>query len=88
MKRDDLMLLAVIAAVLAFLRRKVEWGTGWVWPVPDALTFDGRRSGSARAAATPSMSQDPVAALQACAGAGLTAFAIDARLQTMPQISG
>ncbi len=52
------------------------------------LTFDGRRSGSARAAATPSMSQDPVAALQACAGAGLTAFAIDARLQTMPQISG
>lgn len=52
------------------------------------LTFDGRRSGAARTAATPSTSQDPVAALQACAGAGVTAFAIDGRLQTTPQISG
>lgn len=28
------MLVAIIAAVLAFLRRKVNWGSGWVWPMP------------------------------------------------------
>lgn len=37
------MFVVAAAAVLAFLRRRVEWGTGWVWPVPDALTHDGRQ---------------------------------------------
>lgn len=37
------MVVASVVAALAFLRRKVEWGTGWVWPVPGALTFDGKR---------------------------------------------
>lgn len=34
------MLFAALAA-LAFLRRKVDWGTGWVWPVPNIRTPDG-----------------------------------------------
>lgn len=33
------MLFAALAA-LAFLRRKVDWGTGWVWPVPNLRTPD------------------------------------------------
>lgn len=36
------MLFAAIAAALAFLRRKVDWGTGWVWPVPNLRTADGK----------------------------------------------
>jgi hypothetical protein len=52
------------------------------------LTFEGARSGSARAPATPSTTQDPIAALQACAGPGVAAFDIDARLQTTPQMTG
>lgn len=29
-----MLILGIVAAVLAFLRRKVEWGAGWVWPMP------------------------------------------------------
>lgn len=28
------MFVAFFLIALAFLRRKVEWGTGWVWPMP------------------------------------------------------
>ncbi len=28
------MLLALIVGAIALLRRRVEWGAGWVWPVP------------------------------------------------------
>lgn len=34
-------MLALLLATLAFLRRKVEWGTGWMWPVPTLRTKDG-----------------------------------------------
>jgi murein DD-endopeptidase MepM/ murein hydrolase activator NlpD len=40
-RKDDIMLFALIIGVLAFLRRKVEWGTGWMWPVPTLRTRDG-----------------------------------------------
>jgi murein DD-endopeptidase MepM/ murein hydrolase activator NlpD len=41
MRKDDWIMLAALAALLAFLRRKVDWGTGWVWPVPELKTSDG-----------------------------------------------
>lgn len=34
-------MLLLLFGLLAFLRRKVEWGTGWVWPVPSIRTRDG-----------------------------------------------
>jgi hypothetical protein len=40
-KDDTLMLLALLVGALAFLRRKVEWGTGWMWPVPSFQAKDG-----------------------------------------------
>lgn len=36
------MLLAV-GAVVAFLRRRVTWPVGWMWPVPSLKTKDGAR---------------------------------------------
>ncbi len=35
------MLLALLLGVIAFLRRRVDWGTGWMWPVPTLRTKDG-----------------------------------------------
>jgi murein DD-endopeptidase MepM/ murein hydrolase activator NlpD len=35
------MFLLLLVGVLAFLRRRVEWGAGWVWPVPTLQTKDG-----------------------------------------------
>lgn len=37
------MLLIGGAALLALIRRRVDFGTGWVWPVPPMRTKDGRR---------------------------------------------
>ncbi len=34
-------MLALLVAAIAFLRRRIDWGTGWVWPVPNLLTKDG-----------------------------------------------
>jgi hypothetical protein len=53
-----------------------------------ALTLSGARSGTAIGLVTPASSQDPLAAVQACAGAGLDRFELDARLQTGGRISG
>lgn len=36
------MMLAALVGVLAFLRRKIEWGTGWMFPVPSYKAPDGR----------------------------------------------
>lgn len=36
-----MFLVVVAAATLAFLRRRVEWGAGWVWPVPSFRAKDG-----------------------------------------------
>lgn len=36
-------MLAFAFATLASLRRKVEWGSGWMWPVPTLKTADGIR---------------------------------------------
>jgi hypothetical protein len=52
------------------------------------LTLSGARSGTAIGLVTPASSQDPLAAVQACAGAGLDRFELDARLQTGGRISG
>jgi hypothetical protein len=52
------------------------------------LTLSGASSGTAVGSVTPASSQDPLAAVQACAGAGLDRFELDARLQTTPRISG
>jgi hypothetical protein len=41
MKREDKIMLVVIGA-LALLRRRIDWGTGWVWPVPPMRAKDGR----------------------------------------------
>lgn len=35
------MLLALLVGLLAFLRRRVEWGAGWMWPLPNLRTKDG-----------------------------------------------
>ncbi len=35
------MLFGLIIAALAFLRRRIEWGTGWMWPVPTLRLKDG-----------------------------------------------
>lgn len=40
MKKDDAIMLAIVALVV-LLRRKIEWGTGWVWPVP-SMKWRGR----------------------------------------------
>jgi hypothetical protein len=52
------------------------------------IQFTGRRSGGAWMAVTPSQSSDPVAALQACSGAGLSEFDLDGQFQTNGAISG
>ena len=52
------------------------------------LTLSGARSGTAIGLVTPAASQDPIAAVQACAAAGLDRFELDARLQTAGSISG
>ena len=51
-------------------------------------TATGARSGSVRGVATPAPSQDPAAAVQQCAGAGLKRFQIDIHAVTAPSISG
>lgn len=40
-KEEDIMLLVLVVGAVAFLRRRVTWGTGWVWPVPTLRTKDG-----------------------------------------------
>lgn len=37
------MLFALLIGALAFLKRTVNWGTGWMWPVPTLQTKDGAR---------------------------------------------
>jgi hypothetical protein len=46
------------------------------------IELRGRNGGEAWMAVTPSQSSDPVAAVQACNGAGLDHFDLDAHLQT------
>lgn len=36
-----MLVIALLVGIIAFLRRRVEWGTGWMWPVPNLLTKDG-----------------------------------------------
>jgi hypothetical protein len=52
------------------------------------LTLTGARSGSANGVAHPSQSEDAVADAQACNGAGLEQFNVDAEMTTTPTISG
>jgi hypothetical protein len=52
------------------------------------LELTGARSGSAEALAHPSASQDPAAAVAACAGSGLEQFLFDAHMQTLEPLSG
>lgn len=35
------MLFALLLGALAFLQRRIAWGTGWVWPVPSYKSKDG-----------------------------------------------
>lgn len=48
----------------------------------------GRRGGDAWMPVTPSKDSDPVAAVQACAGGGLSSFALDAHMQTVGAMRG
>jgi hypothetical protein len=48
----------------------------------------GKRGGEAWMAVTPSPSADPLAAVQACNGAGLEQFDLDAHLQTVGMLRG
>lgn len=41
MKERDWLVLIIAALTLSFLRRKIDWGTGWVWPVP-SMRMGGR----------------------------------------------
>jgi len=52
------------------------------------IRFDGKTSGGSWMVITPSPSSDPVAAVQACGGAGLQEFDLDAHMQTDEPITG
>jgi hypothetical protein len=52
------------------------------------IRLTGKAGGEAWMPVTPSQSSDPVAAVQACNGAGLDHFDLDAHMQTMGAISG
>jgi hypothetical protein len=52
------------------------------------IRLTGNAGGEAWMPVTPSQSSDPIAAVQACNGAGLERFDLDAHLQTMGAISG
>ena len=52
------------------------------------LEYTGLAGGSALGAGEPAPSSDPAAAVQACAGSGLSSFDVDGHLQTTPSISG
>src|SRR4051794_36794827 len=56
-------------------------------PFP-TLEYTGAIGGSAFGLAHPASGADPVAAVQACAGAGLDHFDVEGHLQTTPAISG
>jgi murein DD-endopeptidase MepM/ murein hydrolase activator NlpD len=38
----ELLVIGGLAMVVASARKKVPWGTGWMWPVPDMLRDDHR----------------------------------------------
>jgi murein DD-endopeptidase MepM/ murein hydrolase activator NlpD len=40
-KDETTMVLMLLGLAALSLRRTVEWGTGWVWPVPGLRTHDG-----------------------------------------------
>jgi hypothetical protein len=52
------------------------------------IELTGKNGGEAWMAVTPSQNSDPAAAVQACNGAGLDEFDLDAHMQTMEPISG
>ena len=52
------------------------------------IHLQGRRGGEAWMPVTPSQDADPIAAVEACAGSGLSSFALDAHLQTLGAMSG
>jgi hypothetical protein len=52
------------------------------------IRLDGKTSGGAWMPVTPSQGSDPAAAVQACNGAGLSEFDLDAHLQTDSPITG
>jgi hypothetical protein len=52
------------------------------------IQLTGRRGGEAWMPVTPSQSSDPVAAVQACNGAGLDRFDLDAHMQTTEALRG
>jgi hypothetical protein len=52
------------------------------------IRMTGRNGGEAWMPVTPSQSSDPVAAVEACNGAGLERFDLDAHMQTLGAISG
>jgi hypothetical protein len=52
------------------------------------IRLTGKAGGEAWMPVTPSQSSDPAAAVQACNGAGLERFDLDAHMQTMEALSG
>ena len=52
------------------------------------IRFDGKAGGGAWMPVTPSQDSDPAAAVQACGGAGLSEFKLDAHMRTDGAISG
>ena len=52
------------------------------------IRLTAKAGGGAWMPVTPSQSSDPVAAVQACNGAGLERFDLDAHMQTMGVLSG
>jgi hypothetical protein len=52
------------------------------------IRLTGKAGGEAWMPVTPSQSSDPAAAVQACNGAGLERFDLDARMQTVGTLSG
>jgi hypothetical protein len=62
--------------------------TGYRGGATPMIRLTAKAGGGAWMPVTPSQSSDPAAAVQACNGAGLERFDLDAHMQTMEALSG
>ncbi|HEX6712413.1 MAG TPA: hypothetical protein VF066_03470 [Thermoleophilaceae bacterium] len=75
--------------VLAFRRGSIGFAmTEYRGGATPLIRLTGNAGGEAWMPVTPSQDGDPVAAVQACNGAGLESFALDAHMRTIGAISG
>lgn len=77
------------SGALVFPKGEIEFDmTEYRGGATPAIRLTGRNGGEAWMLVTPSQGSDPAAAVQACNGAGLERFDLDARMRTLEPISG